>query len=169
MKKFFAVLTIIIISASITSSKEKMPPDLKAVTDKITRISADYYKALANVKNAKDFASAINKYADQMDKLVPEIKAIEKKYGYMSGEDDGSNDEDSDDMNDYESVQREWAEKMSGDSSGVNFQKFAGYYSDPAVQKALARLNSVMEKLGVSDDEESDDEEDYQEGDSEEE
>jgi thiaminase len=159
MKKLIAVLTILFTSAFISFAKDTMPDDLKSVTDKITKISAEYYKALTKVKNAKEFAAVINTYADQMNKLAPEIKAMEKKYDYMSGDDE----EDSDDMNDYETVQREWAEKMSGDNYGVNFQKFAGYYSDPAVQKALAKLNSVMENLGVSDNEEE-----YDEGDSEE-
>jgi len=149
MKKITAVLLILLTSASICFAREKMPADLKALTDKITKISADYYKALTKVKSAKDLAAAINRYADQMEKLTPQIQAMDKKYAYMAEEDDESED-DSDDMNDYETVQREWAEQMSGNEQNADFRKFAQYYSDPAVQKALAKLNRVMENIGVS-------------------
>ncbi len=151
MKRITAVLLIILTSASICFAKEKMPADLKALTDKITKISSDYYNALTKVKSANELAAVINRYADQMEKLTPQIKTMEKKYAYMAEEDDESED-DSDDMNDYERVQREWAEQMSGSDKNADFQKFAQYYSDPAVQKALAKLNRIMENIGVSDD-----------------
>jgi hypothetical protein len=75
------------------------------------------------------------------------------------------NDESDDDTDEME-FQKEWAELMSGSEMNLNYQNFTKYSSDPAVQKAMARLNAVLEKIGISDDEENDEdsnEEDYEE------
>jgi ribosome assembly protein YihI (activator of Der GTPase) len=137
-----------------------MPADIKAVTDKITKLTADYFKAIKNVKSGKELASAINRYADGMEKLSPAIKTLEAKYGTADNDEDEENSDDSD----YPEFEKEWAELMSGSDMDVNFQNLAKYSSDPEVKKAMKRLESVMQKIGISD-EESDNEED--EGDSE--
>lgn len=148
MKKIIPILLIMLLSSAAVFALAKMPADIKAVSDKITKITANYYSDMGKVKNAKDLAAAINRYADQMEKIAPEIRAIEEKYG-NAAEDENSEDEAPADIGDFESIQKEWAEKMSDKEVGENFQKIAQFYTDPEVQKALERLNSVMESIGM--------------------
>lgn len=162
MKKIFSVLFILIVSCSISFSAEKMPADIKSVTDKITKLTTDYFKAINKVKSANDLASVINRYADGMEKLGPSIKALEAKYGNAGDEED---EETANDDTDYPEFQGEWAEIMSGSDMNVNFQNLAKYSSDPAVQKAMERLSSVMEKIGIPDDEGSYEEDEGDTGD----
>jgi len=162
MKKIIIFLLFILISTSICFASDRMPADIKAVTDKITKLTTDYFKAVNRVKSASELAAAINRYADGMEKLGPSIKALEAKYGTASGEENDESDDDTDEME----FQKEWAELMSGSEMNLNYQNFTKYSSDPAVQKAMARLNAVLEKIGISDDEENDEdsnEEDYEE------
>lgn len=154
MKKIVLTLLVLFSANVFLSAKEQVPADVKALTDKITKITTEYSNALLKVKSARDLADAINKYASRMEKLVPEIKAIEAKYGAMM-----EDEEEDDNPEDLEAFQNEWAAQLSGESTGADFQKFAEYYSDPAVQKALARLNRIMDSIGVSEDEDSYDEE----------
>jgi hypothetical protein len=161
MKKVLIVIFILLISAAISFSKDAMPADVKIVTDKINKITVNYYKSVGKVKSAKELAAAINKYSAEMEKLAPQIKAIEAKYGNMDDESDTDSDSDDDmasEMKDYESIQEEWSKQMSGEDFGESFLKIQQYYSDPAVQKALQRLTKVMEDIGVSDEDDGDDE-----------
>jgi hypothetical protein len=129
-----------------------MPADVKAVTDKIAKITSEYYKSLGKVKNAKELAAAINKYSDQMEKLAPQIKAIEARYGSAEeGEDDDAGEDANAGGENFESAQEDWGRLMADNEMGAGFQKIQQYYSDPAVQKAMERLGRVMEKIGVSD------------------
>lgn len=168
MKKALTVIFIIMISAAVSFSTEKMPADVKIVTDKITTITVNYYKSVGKVKSAKELAAVINKYSSEMEKLAPQIKALEAKYGNM--DDDSDADSDSADdmtsaMKDYETIQEEWSKQMSGADFGDSIMKIQQYYSDPAVQKALQKLSKVMEDMGVSDEDDADGE--YDEGDEE--
>jgi Skp family chaperone for outer membrane proteins len=157
MKKVLTVIFMILFSAGSVFSVEKMPADVKAVTDKISKITADYYKSAGKVKSAKELAAVINKYSSEMEKLAPQIKAIEAKYGDMDDDSDTDSDDDmTSAMKDYETVQEEWAKQMSGAEFGDSIVKIQQYYSDPAVQKALQKLSKVMEDIGVSDDEDDD-------------
>lgn len=158
MKKALTVIFIVLVSAAVSFSKEKMPADVKAVTDKITAITTNYYKSVGKVKSAKELAAVINNYTAGMEKLAPQIKAIEAKYGNMDDGDDSDTDDDiSSTMKDYETIQEEWGKQMSGADFGDSFVKIQQYYSDPAVQKALQKLSRVMEDIGVSDEDNSED------------
>jgi len=153
MKKTLTVICIILISAAVSFSKEKLPADVKAVTDKITKVTANYYKSIGKVKSAKELAVIIDKYSTDMEKLGPQIKALEAKYGDADESSDDDSDEDSPaDMKDYEAMQEEWARLMSGTDFSDALMKIQQYYSDPAVMKALERQSKVMQDLGISDD-----------------
>jgi hypothetical protein len=151
MKKVFSAVLILFVSASLCSAKNKMPADLKMVTDKMSKITADYFKAINKVKNAKELAAAINKYAGEIEKLAPQIKAMEAKYGNNSI-DENSDDDDPADTDDYD-FKKDSDGQMSDEDSGENFMKIQQYYSDPAVIKAVERLNKAMLNTGLSDEE----------------
>jgi len=157
MKKVLTVIFIILIAAAASFSKQKMPADVKAVTDKITKVTANYYKSIGKVKSAKELAAVIDRYSSEMEKLGPQIKALEAKYGETDEDaEDDSDGGNASDMDDYEAMQEEWAKQMSGAEFSDALAKIQQYYTDPAVMKALERQSKVMEKIGISDDDEGD-------------
>ena len=166
MKKVSTVIFILLISAAVSFSKEKMPADVKAVTDKITKITTNYYKSLVKVKSAKELAAVIDRYSSEMEKLGPQIKALEAKYGDTADETDADPDDENSAANDdYDSVQEEWAKQMSGTEFSDALMKIQQYYSDPAVMKALERQSKVMQDLGISEDDGVDEGDDNREDD----
>jgi Skp family chaperone for outer membrane proteins len=158
MKKITLLVLMIFAAVTFSFAQQKMPADVKIVADKITKISSDYYRALAKVKSAKEMAAVINKYAAELEKIAPQVKRIEEKYGSM--EDDSDDDEDlSEDLVEFEMFM---AEQMNNSDIGAGFENLAKYYTDPAVQKALERLAKVSESMGMSDDDDDDsDSDDY--------
>ncbi len=158
MKKLILIIFVLFASFAISSAQQKMPAEVKVVADKIAKITSDYYKGLAKVKSAREMAAVINKYAAEMEKIAPQVKVIEEKYGYL-GDDDSDSDSDSDDDDmpeDLDEFQKFLAEQMNSADMGTGFQKLGQYYSDPAVQKALERLSKVMESMGMEDDDDFD-------------
>lgn len=150
MKKILTGFFIVLISVTVSFSVEKMPADVKKVSDKIIKVTTNYYKSIGKVKSAKELAAAINRYSAEMEKLAPQIKAIQAKYGDMEDETDDK-DSGNDISSDYAAIQEEWAKQMSGADFGDSFLKIQKYYSDPAVRKALEKLSRVMEDLDFSD------------------
>lgn len=152
MKKISLLVIVIFAAVSFSFAQQKMPAEVKVVADKITKITSDYYKGLAKVKSAKEMAAAINKYAAELEKIAPQVKIIEQKYGSMSDDSDDSDDFDNDEF------EKLLAEQMNNSDIGAGFQNLAAYYTDPAVQKALERLSKVTESMGMSDDDSDEDE-----------
>ena len=155
MKKIILIILVLFASFSLSAAQQKMPAEVKAVADKIAKITSDYYKGLARVNSAREMAAVINKYAAEMEKIAPHVKVIEEKYGHL-GDDDSDDDEDI--PEDLDEFQRFLAEQMNSSDMGTGFQKLAQYYTDPSVQKALERLSKVMESMGISDDDDDFDE-----------
>jgi len=156
MKKVLTAIFVLMMLSGVSSAGEKWPAEVKIISDKITKVTLDYYKSLNKVKNAKDVAAAINKYASEMEKLAPQIKAIEAKYGAMGDEskNDDSEINSGEAMKDFESIQDDWSKQLSGADFSDAFMKIQQYYSDPAVMKALERLSRVMADAGISDEDE---------------
>lgn len=158
MKKITLLVLMIFTAVTFSFAQQKMPADVKIVADKITKITSDYYKALAKVKSAKEMAAVINKYAAELEKIAPQVKRIEEKYGSMEDE----SDDEEDLPEDLAEFERFLAEQMNNSDIGAGFQNLAKYYTDPEVQKALERLEKVSESMGMSDE----DDDEYNESDS---
>lgn len=159
MKKITLLVLVIFAAVSFSFAKQKMPADLKIFLDKITKITADYYKALPKVKGAKEMAAVINKYAAELEKLAPQAKILEGKYGSM--DDDSDDDEEAPgDLDEFEKI---LSGQMNNKDIGAGFQNLAAYYKDPAVQKALERLSKAAESMGMSDNDSGDNAEDENE------
>jgi len=150
MKKIILMILVLFASFAISAAQQKMPAEVKAVADKISKITSDYYKGLAKVNSAREMAVVINKYAAEMEKIAPRVKVIEEKYGYMGDDDSEEDDDIPEDLDEFHKL---LSEQMNNSDIGAGFQKLAQYYTDPAVQKALERLSKVMESMGMEDDE----------------
>ncbi|HOP63241.1 MAG TPA: hypothetical protein PK358_08150 [Spirochaetota bacterium] len=149
MKRLISFVLILMLSVSFSFAKPKMPADFKALTSKIIKHSTEYYNDLLKVKSAKQLAAAINTYAGKMEKLTPEIKAMDKKYGLSKTDDD----ELPFDTSGFEKEMEDFEKKISGSDSqpGVLVEKITRYAADPEVQKALTRLSNVLDEQSGED------------------
>lgn len=161
MKKISLLFLIIFAAVSFSFAQQKMPADVKLVADKITKITADYYKALPKVKNAKEMAAVINKYASELEKIAPQVKILEAKYGSM----DIDADDDEELPGDLAEFEKFLSGQMNNNDIGAGLQNLAAYYKDPAVQKALERLSKVAESMGMADEEGDNSEDENNDGD----
>lgn len=145
MKKVITAVLFVLLVSSAAGAGEKAGADAKALGIKLNKITAEYNTDLKRVKNPKDLARAINRYADKIEKISPEIKRIAVKYKGMDDA-EGIEEEDNNKENTEEEkhFQEEMGKFMADENMQKNFQKMARYFSDPAVQKALMRLNMVM-------------------------
>ena len=109
----------------------------KKVMNKQAEISTEYVNALERADNAKDVANAINTYANEMEKLIPDINKMMK---------------DLPEVLNHETVPQEVAEESAqlteaGEKIQAASKKLFQYITDPDVQKALERMSVVMQKL----------------------
>lgn len=167
MKKSLCFIFAVLLSVSAVFAKGGMPADVKRVTDRLAKITGEYYKSLGKVKSAKELARVIDRYSSELEKLAPQIKSLESKYGNADAGDDSSSEEGMDDSSDFGAVQDEWAKQFAGSEMSDSMVKIQKYFADPAVQKSMEKLNRVLEDIGISDDEGDNDRgnEDYGSGD----
>ncbi len=144
MKKIALALAVLFCSVSFSFGSGNVPADVKIVTTKLNKIFSNYYNSILKAQNARQFASAMNRYTDDFSKLLPELKAIEKKYK-------GKNIPDVEYS--FEDFQKECAGVMSDEKLEQAYSKHAKYYSDPEVQKAMNRMMQVMQQFDTEDEE----------------
>ena len=97
-----------------------------------------YIDDVAKVDSADKAAAAIHKLADGMEKLVPKMKAVKKKYPELKNA-ETLPDELKKTEQEMETVGREF---------GASFMKLMPYMADKKVQEAQARLSKIMSSLG---------------------
>jgi len=108
--------------------------DAKALNEEFASLTETYVNDMEKCDSAKDVAKAMNKYADEMEKLMPKMKKVAEKYPELKNA-----KEMPEDMKDSQKKAEEMAGKM-----GSAFMKVAPHMSDPEVKKAQQRLSSVM-------------------------
>ena len=127
------ILCIAIALLSLNSCAGKYE-DAKKVNTEFIKQTEGYLDDLGKADNPKDVAKAMNNYADEMEKIWPEMQKIAEKYPELR---DGENVPD-----ELKDSQKE-AEAM-GQRMASAFRKIMPHMSDPEVQKAQQRLSSVM-------------------------
>jgi len=111
--------------------------DAKKIIAKSNVVVGGFLEKMDSVDNAKDAASAMNSFTDEMEKIVPEMRELEKKYPELGG---------------GQSVPEELGEEgkkmmeLWGKFSSV-MMKIQQFADDPEVQKAQERLQTVMAGL----------------------
>jgi predicted nuclease with TOPRIM domain len=97
-----------------------------------------YVDDMAGVGSPADAAKAINRLADGMEKLVPKMKALKKKYPEL---------QDPDKLPEELKVTEKEMEEI-GRKFAESFMKLMAYMADKDVQAAQARLSSIMSSMG---------------------
>ena len=108
--------------------------DVKKVTEKYIDLSEDYVADIDKADDAKAIAKAMNRFADGMEELWPEMKKISEKYPELK-----------DKNNQPEELKevRKRAEEVS-QRMAKGMMKVFPYIKDPEVQKAQQRLGAIM-------------------------
>ena len=111
--------------------------EAKKVIAKSNVVLAKKKKKMDSVDNAKDAASAMNNFTDAMEKIVPQMRELEKTYPELGG---------------GQSVPEELGEEgkkmmeLWGKFGSV-MMKIQQYADDPEVKKAQERLQTIMAGL----------------------
>ncbi|MCD4655565.1 hypothetical protein K8T06_16715 [bacterium] len=95
-----------------------------------------YVTNLEKADNAKEVAKAVNKFADDMEDLMPRMKKLSEKYPELK---DTSNPPE--ELKETQARADEMGMKMAG-----SMMKMMPYMKDPEVRKAQERLGSIMMK-----------------------
>lgn len=112
--------------------------DIIEVNRQFVKLMSNYVEAVDKVDSADEAAKAINDLADGMEKLAPEMKAIQKKYPELA---------DAEELPEELEMTEEEMEKV-GQKFGNSFMKLMPYMSNQKVQQAQERLTRVMSTLG---------------------
>jgi len=108
--------------------------DLVEVNTEFVSAMEDYIDATGNAATAKDVATAINAYADKIEKLAPQIKNVRGKYPELE-----NTTEVPEELKSIEKKMQELEKKVA--DSYMNMMK---YMMNPEVQKAQQRLSNAM-------------------------
>jgi len=129
---FLSVLTLIFLTIGCGDKYS----DVKKVNEEYIVLVESYIVSLDKADNAKDVAKAINKFADGMQNLMPEMQKLSEKYPEL---DDQSNP--SEELKEIQEKTQEVGQKMAG-----AMMKLMPYMTDPEVLNAQGHLVEVMQK-----------------------
>lgn len=109
--------------------------DAVEVNEKFTSALLDYFKDLEKVDSADAAAKAINKFAEKMEKLGPEMKRMAEKYPELK---------DTANLPEEMKASTKEVEEASRQFAG-SFMKMMRYMASADVQNAQMRLTKAME------------------------
>jgi predicted nuclease with TOPRIM domain len=128
-----AVVGLLAVTFTLSGCADKYA-DVKKSQSEFVKITNEYVADLENVSNAKGAAKAMNSYADDLEKLIPEMKKMTEKYSELDESDDVPSE-----LMEMEKETEAAAFKMAG-----SFMKLMPYMNDPKVMEAQKRIASVM-------------------------
>lgn len=109
--------------------------DVKEYMNKSIKIQEEYLKSIESADSAGDVAQAINKFAERLNALKPQMKALMEKYPEMMMEKEPPSE-----LREVTNRQNALAEKIQK-ASQVNVQP---YNLDPVVVEATKNLSQAM-------------------------
>ncbi len=108
--------------------------DVKKMNEEYIVLVENYVADLDKADNAGDTAKAINRFADGMEKIWPEMRELAEKYPELK---DQSN------IPEELRVTQKKADEMGAKMAGA-MMKMMPYMGDPEVLKAQQRLGTIM-------------------------
>ena len=108
--------------------------DAEELNEDAIKVMDAYVTELDKSENAKDVAAAINRFADEMEKLMPRMKKLVEKYPELK---DTNNPPE--ELKHLQKKAEALGQKIAG-----SMMKIMPYMTDPEVQKAQERMNAAM-------------------------
>jgi uncharacterized coiled-coil DUF342 family protein len=136
MKKILSVLAVGLLLVAVACGGGKYA-DVKNVLEKNISATENFFNAMEKAGSADDVAAALTNYADEMDKLIPELKDVQKKYPELKDEEDMPKDV-KELMEKYNKLAEKFPQAMS---------KIAQYAADSKVMEAQEKFLEVMSKM----------------------
>jgi hypothetical protein len=142
MKKFIVLLTLCIIASGLSNAQALKPEkyeDIKNMIISQCKILEEYIKGCENVKEAKDVVVLLTKYKNGCQALIPDLKALMKKYGSLEkviGKNPPEN------LKPDLKKMEELTQQLFGASIALG-----KYKEDPDVKKAQEEVNKVRQEI----------------------
>ncbi len=114
--------------------------DAKSVLRDYINSMKSFGEDMNSADNAAEVAKALNDYSDNMESLIPKMKALSDKYPELKKM--GSNSKLPEEFKEFETEMQEVATKMMG-----AFMKMSKYAADPKVAEANKRFMKTMQGL----------------------
>jgi predicted nuclease with TOPRIM domain len=130
---FIPFLCLLVSALWLTGCSSKYA-DAKKLNSEFVDMTETYLADLEQSDDAKDVAKAMNRYADDMEKLWPRMMKLAEKYPELK---DRKNTPE--EMKESQQKVEEMGEKMAS-----SFRKIMPHMSDPDVRKAQQRISAVM-------------------------
>ncbi len=140
MKKILLLFLFVSFGFSSLSAGDNFKADSLKIKQKIDVIMKRYYRSVVKAKTAAQLAAAIDRYTLDFKKLIPEMKALEKKYKnhrQVGGEADHN----------YNDFDGEMQSMINDEKLAKAMQKHVQFYSHPKVQAAMRRMMLIMSQL----------------------
>lgn len=110
--------------------------DAVKVNEQFLTAMEQYIQELNTADSSSTVAAAFNSYADTMEELVPQMKAMKEKYPELTS---GEMPAEMKPLSDK-------AEKLAGKMAGA-MMKIVPFLGDPSVQAAQKRMAQIMGKM----------------------
>lgn len=143
MKKIFLIFTIAVFAFTLSNAQElEEYSDVIDMIAKQNKILEEYIKGCENAKEAKDVVVLLTKYKDGFKALIPELKALVKKYGPLG---EIFKDNPPEHVKPYIKKNEELIQSLLGASI-----ELGKYKDDPEVKKVQEEVRKVqMEINGI--------------------
>lgn len=113
--------------------------DPKVVMEDFTKVMENFANQIESASSAGDVAAALDSYADEMERLIPQFKAVQEKHPELMNQQDMPEE--------YEELNERMIAAQTKLNQGGLMQKMQQYASDEAVMKSLQRFSEVMMKM----------------------
>ncbi len=142
MKKIILLIMFVALGFSSLSAGDNFKADSAKIKKQVSVIMKRYYRSVVKAKTANQFAAAIDRYTSDFKKLIPKIKAFEKKYKGRKPAIEGEGYS-------YNEFDREMQGMMNDEKFAKAMQNHIQFYSHPKVQAAMRRMMQMMAQFGV--------------------
>ncbi len=135
-RKIFAATFILCLLTAVANCGGSKYSDVIEVNDEFVGITGDYLSSLDKADSAKEVASAMDRFSDGLDEILPKMKKMKDKYPELK---------DPENIPEELKSSQKKAEEMSTQFA-TSFGKLFQYMRDPEVREAQKRLSEAWQK-----------------------
>ncbi len=138
MKRFALILVGLILGFGMLNGCGKGEYDeVIEYNDQFVSITKEYVNGLNTAESGKDVAKAMNKFADEFEKLIPKMKEVNQKFPDLQNTKDLP----------QELMTSQEEAKAVGMEFASSFMKSMKYAMEPEVAEAQKRMGAIMASM----------------------